>query len=71
MRSTWLLTFINRGGYKDFLEAAILMCTEKNASLRLELLFTCNPAALEAEFRNGVGSIPVGVNSPSISGWIV
>ena len=32
---------------------------------------TCNPATLEAEFRNGVGSIPVGVNSPSIGGWIV
>ena len=32
---------------------------------------TCNPAALEAEFRNSVGSIPVGGNSPSIGGWIV
>ena len=32
---------------------------------------TCNPATLEAEFRNGVGSIPVGGNSPSIGGWIV
>ena len=32
---------------------------------------TCNPAALEAEFRNGVGSIPVGGNSPSLGGWIV
>ena len=31
----------------------------------------CNPATLEAEFRNGVGSIPVGGNSPSIGGWIV
>ena len=31
---------------------------------------TCNPATLEAEFRNGVGSIPVGGNSPSIGGWI-
>ena len=27
---------------------------------------TCNPATLEAEFRNGVGSIPVGGKSPSI-----
>ena len=32
---------------------------------------TCNPATLEAEFRNGVGSLPVGGNSPSIGGWIV
>ena len=32
---------------------------------------TCNPATLEAEFQNGVGSIPVGINSPSIGGWIV
>ena len=32
---------------------------------------TCNPATLEAEFRNRVGSIPVGGNSPSIGGWIV
>ena len=32
---------------------------------------TCNPATLEAEFRNGVGSIPVVGNSPLIGGWIV
>ena len=32
---------------------------------------TCNPATMEAEFRNGVGSIPVGGNSPSIDVWIV
>ena len=32
---------------------------------------TCNPATLEAEFRNGVGLIPVGGNSPSIGGGIV
>ena len=32
---------------------------------------TCNPATVEAEFRNGVGSIPVGGNSPSIGRWIV
>ena len=32
---------------------------------------TCNAATLEAEFRNGVGLIPVGDNSPSIGGWIV
>ena len=31
----------------------------------------CNPATLEAEFRNGVGSIPDGGNSLSIGGWIV
>ena len=30
--------------------------------------YTCNPATLEVEFGNGVGSIPVGVNSPSIGG---
>ena len=30
-----------------------------------------NPTTLEAEFWNGVGSIPVGGNSPSIGGWIV
>ena len=29
---------------------------------------TCNPASEEAEFRNGVGSIPVGGNSPLIGG---
>ena len=32
---------------------------------------TCNPATLETEFRNGVGSVPVGDSSPSIDGWIV
>ena len=32
---------------------------------------TCNPATLEAEFWNSVGSIPVGGNSPSIGGWMV
>ena len=32
---------------------------------------TCNPATLETEFPNGVGSIPVGDSSPSIDGWIV
>ena len=32
---------------------------------------TCNPTALEAGFQNGVGSILVGGNSPSICGWIV
>ena len=31
----------------------------------------CNPDALEAEFRNGVGLIPVRGNSPSMGGWIV
>ena len=31
----------------------------------------CNPATLEAEFRNGVDSIPVGGNCPSIGGWMV
>ena len=31
---------------------------------------TCNLATLEAEFRNCVGSIPVGGNSPSMGEWI-
>ena len=31
----------------------------------------CNRGTLETEFGNGVGSIPVGGNSPSIGGWIV
>ena len=31
----------------------------------------CNPATLEAEFRNVVGSILVWRNSPSIGAWIV
>ena len=30
---------------------------------------TCNSATLEAKYRNVVGSIPVGGNSPSIGGW--
>ena len=33
--------------------------------------YTCNIAALEAEFSNGVGSLPIGGNTPSIDGWIV
>ena len=32
---------------------------------------TCNSATLEAEFLNGVVSIPVGANTSSIDGWIV
>ena len=32
---------------------------------------TCNPATLKAKFLNGVDSIPVGGNSPSIGEWIV
>ena len=32
---------------------------------------TCNSGTLEAEFQNGVGSIPVGGNSSLIGGWIV
>ena len=32
---------------------------------------TCNSSTSEAEFWNGVGSIPIGGNSPSIGGWIV
>ena len=29
-------------------------------------MYLCNPATLEADFKNGVDSIPVGSNSPSI-----
>ena len=32
---------------------------------------TCNPATLKAQLRNGLGSLPVRGNSPSIGGWIV
>ena len=32
---------------------------------------TSNKAFLEGEFRNGVGSVPIGGNSSSIGGWIV
>ena len=32
---------------------------------------TCHPATSVAKFRNGVGSIPVKGNSPSIYGWIL
>ena len=32
---------------------------------------TCNPATLEIEFRNGVGSIPVVGNNPSTGEWTV
>ena len=32
---------------------------------------TCNPATLDAKFRNGVGLIPAVGSSPSIGGWIV
>ena len=32
---------------------------------------TYNPVTLEHEFRNGVGSIPIGGNGPSIRGWIM
>ena len=32
---------------------------------------TCNPAILEAEFRDGAGSIPVEGNRPAIGGSIV
>ena len=32
---------------------------------------TCNPATLEAEFQNSVGSVTVGSDIPLIGGWIV
>ena len=32
---------------------------------------TCNPASLEADFRNGVASVLVEDDSPLIGGWIV
>ena len=39
--------------------------------LRGVVAWTCNPATLEAEFWNGVGSIPVVGNIHSINGRIV
>ena len=35
------------------------------------VVYTCDLAILEAEFRNGFSSVPVGGNSPFIGGWIV
>ena len=32
--------------------------------------YTFNPASVKAKFRNNVGSISVGGNSPWIGGWI-
>ena len=52
----------------------LIVNLESNSGLTLvnqRCACTCNPATLEAEFRNGVGSIPVGGNSPSKGGWIV
>ena len=40
-------------------------------SCRSVVACTCNPVTLETEFRNGVGSTPVGGNSPSIGGWVL
>ena len=40
-------------------------CSCKTTGL---VAFTCIPATLEAELQNGVSSIPVGGNSPSIGG---
>ena len=48
----------------------IKICTVEPADPGL-VACTCNPATLEAEFRNGVGSIRVRGNSASIGGWIV
>ena len=42
-----------------------------NVNLSGVVACNCNPATLVAEFRNGMGSIPVGGNNPSIGGWIV
>ena len=73
---TWkhqLAILINCNCYKVFkvfdvtgpYTCAIQNCLEVGV-----VVCTCNPATLEAEFRNGVGSIPAGGNSPSIGGWI-
>ena len=51
------LFFSGRIDYKDLMPG-VVACT-------------CNPTTLEAKFRNRVGLIPVGGNSPSIGGWIV
>ena len=48
----------------------IKICTVEPADPGL-VACTCNPATLEAEFRNGEGSIRVRGNSASIGGWIV
>ena len=45
--------------------------TTLEAELPGLLACSCNPATLEAEFRNGVGSIPVVGNSTSIAGLMV
>ena len=46
----------------------------QNVGTRVEpgvVACACNPATLKAEFRNGVGSIPVEGNSPSIGEWML
>ena len=55
--------------YKTFLKTKIVS-TDLNTKPGV-VACTCNPAALEVEFRNGVASIPVWGNSPLIGGWIV
>ena len=50
----------------------VVLSSSKYASVKPDVVAcTCNPAILEAEFPNGVGSVPVGDNSPSIGEWIV
>ena len=50
----------------------IYMNTNKLKNLRsgCSSMHTCNLATLEVDFWNGVGSMPVGGNSPSIGEWI-
>ena len=56
--SNRLINCDNTEGIGEAIQVCVVACT-------------CNPATQEAEFRNGVGSIPVGGNSSSIGGWIV
>ena len=37
---------------------------------QLSVARTCNPTTLEAEYRNGVGSIPHEGNNLSLGGWV-
>ena len=48
-----------------------LNCPRVIAMLPGAVTCTCNPATLEIEFGNVVGSVPVRSNSPSVGGWTV
>ena len=49
----------------------VSLCRVKNWVQPGVVAGTCNPATLETEFRNCVGSNPVEGDSPSIGGWLV